>query len=184
MRPVHILGVGTVLFAAAATLVILARSEATSALSARAFEPSDVAAFTEAGVMDDATMVEEQDFLQIDLDPQPDLSGITPLESPENVPYRHCEKPEDLKAVLLQPGSQLYARRRDMSAYLRMMNVLATRDCLCSGKLVPASSILAFEKKLMAEAGVARAEDLVTRPLYDEARKLRRRVEYLCGGES
>ncbi|MDT1064690.1 hypothetical protein RM190_22735 [Paracoccus sp. CPCC 101403] len=177
MRPVHVIGAGGLVFVAATSLMTLAPQAAPADQTA----PFPAVSIEE---LDAAAAAAEESFLQIDPDAAPDLSGITPLAHPGNVPYRKCEKPEALKAVLLKPGSQLYARRRDMSAYLRMTNVLATRDCSCSGKLVRASAILAFEKKLMAKAGVSNPEELVTRPLYDEARTLRRQVEYLCGGES
>lgn len=139
---------------------------------------TDAEALAEAGVV-----VEDADEDALDLGLKPDLSGVKPLKGASNTPYRNCVKPPDLVEVLGRRGTETYARRQHLDRYLRMMNVLATKDCSCSGKLVPASAIIAFEEKLMAQTGITDPAQLVTRPLYDESRQLAAQVEHLCGGE-
>lgn len=139
---------------------------------------TDAEALAEAGAV-----VEDADDDALDLGQTPDLSGIEPLKGANNVPYRTCVKPPDLVEVLGRRGTETYARRQHLDRYLRMTNVLATKDCSCSGKLVPASAILAFEEKLMVQAGATDPAQLITRPLYDESRQLAAQVEQLCGGE-
>lgn len=129
----------------------------------------------------EAEQAEEDRFLDLDLGAE-DAPAVEPLENATNTPYASCEKSPELAAWLGKRGNATYARRRDMHFYLTTTNVLATKDCTCSGKMLPVSTLMAFETRLMEEAKVNKVEDLVTLSLHDEARDMRWQAEELCGG--
>lgn len=124
----------------------------------------------------------EDRFLDLDAHPQQAVRGAGHIGA-KNERYSSCEKPPELVEYLGAPGNATYARRRDMNLFLVTTNVLATKDCSCSGKVIPASTLIAFEKRLMVEANATKVEELVTRPLHDDGRSMRRQVEIICGGE-
>ena len=160
----------------------LAASAAFFAFPQNAADP--LADITGAPALTEAELDAEDDFLRIDIgkDDAP-VAEIEPLKNAGNVPYLSCEKTPELVAYLGKPGNATYARRRDMNFYLITTSVLATQDCTCTGKMIPVQALMAFEARLMEEAKVTKVEDLVTYPLEDEARVMRRQGEVLCGGK-
>lgn len=124
---------------------------------------------------------EEDRFLSIDLGDE-DMPKADASKNDRNEPYASCEKSPERMAWLGKRGNATYAARRDMNFYLTTTNVLATKDCTCTGKLVSLPALMAFEARLLEETGMSKVEELVTRPLHDEARTMRWQVEELCGG--
>lgn len=141
-----------------------------------------LAEITGTPALTEAELDAEDDFLRIDMGKEDAPEGkIEPLKNAGNVRYITCEKPADLVEVLGKKGDDRYPRRRDINAFLQSTNVLATKDCTCTGKLVPASAILAFEEELKKRYGV---EQLTheTRALLTESFALVDQAEEMCGG--
>ncbi|WP_299846322.1 hypothetical protein [uncultured Paracoccus sp.] len=166
-------GIGAVLGAVATTAVFLALPDNPA--------PAEVDEFVAMQPLTEVEQAEEDRFLDLNLGAE-DTPAVEPLENAQNVPYASCEKPPELIAYLGKPGNATFARRRDLHSYLTATNVLATKDCTCTGKVLPVSTLMAFEKRMMETAGVTKLEDLVTQNYYDEAHTMRWQIEDLCGG--
>lgn len=164
--------VGALVGAIATSAVFLSLPQAESV-------PDEGAAL--AQILSDAELAEEDRLLELRLDAE-DVPKVVPLNDAGNVRYSACQKTPELVAWLGKQGNATYARRRDMNDYLVTTNVLATKDCTCTGKMIPVEALRRFESRLMEEANVANVEDLVTHPMRDEARVMRWQVEELCGG--
>ncbi|WP_299912919.1 hypothetical protein [uncultured Paracoccus sp.] len=166
-------GIGAVLGAVAASALFLALPDTSPPLQddgSVAMQP-----------LTEEEQAEEDRFLDLNLGAE-EAPAVEPLEDAQNVPYASCEKPPELVAWLGKPGNATFARRRDLHSYLTATNVLATRDCTCTGKVLPVSTLMAFETRMMEAAGVTDLEDLVTQNYYNEARVMRWQIEDLCGG--
>lgn len=166
-------GIGAVLGAVAASAVFLALPDKSVPLEddgSVAMQP-----------LSEAEQAEEDRFLDLDLGAE-GAPAVEPLENAQNVPYYTCEKSPELVAYLGKKGNATYARRAHLNSFLIATNVLATKDCTCTGKMIPASTLIAFETRMMEAAGVTNLEDLVTQNYYDEARVMSWQIEELCGG--
>lgn len=166
-------GIGAILGAVAASAVFLALPDK----SAPAPDDGSVA----MQPLTEAEQAEEDRFLDLNLGTE-DAPAVEPLKDAQNVPYYTCEKSPELVAYLGKKGNATYARRAHLNSFLIATNVLATRDCTCTGKMIPASTLIAFETRMMEAAGVTNLEDLVTQNYYDEARVMSWQIEELCGG--
>lgn len=120
-------------------------------------------------------------------EPAPDdaaLAAMTPFIGKENVPIQSCGQytPRGVYDELLN-GEPSMARRMKSEVYglLNLRQVLATGDCSCVGKVAawePVPLILAeFEK------ANGPSEPVDAYALRDQATRLRRFVERLCGSE-
>lgn len=158
----------------------LAASAAFFAFPQNAADP--LADITGAPALTEAELDAEDDFLRIDIgkDDAP-VAEIEPLKNAGNVRYIACEKPADLVEVLGKRGDERYPTRRDINAFLQSTNVLATKDCTCTGKLIPASAILAFEEELKKRFGVEKLTH-ETGALLTESFGLVDQAEEMCGG--
>lgn len=166
-------GIGAVLGAVAASAVFLALPDKPA--------PAENDGFVAMQPLSEEEQAEEDRFLDLNLGAE-DAPAVEPLKDAQNIPYYTCEKSPELVAYLGKKGNAIYARRADMNFFLIATNVLATKDCTCTGKMIPASTLIAFETRMMEESGVTDLEDLVTRPLRDEARVMRWQIEELCAG--
>ena len=166
-------GIGAVIGAVAASAVFLALPDKSA--------PAEDDAFVAMQPLTEEEQAEEDRFLDLNLGAE-DAPAVEPLKDAQNVPYYTCEKSPELVAYLGKKGNAIYARRADMNFFLIATNVLATRDCTCTGKVLPVSTLMAFETRMMEAAGVTDLEDLVTQNYYDEARVMSWQIEELCGG--
>ncbi|MDN3714317.1 hypothetical protein QWZ10_25465 [Paracoccus cavernae] len=136
---------------------------------------------TGAPALTEAELDAEDDFLRIDMGKDDaSVAEIEPLKNAGNVRYIACEKPADLVEVLGKKGDENFVVRRNIDRYLRLTNVLATKDCTCTGKLVPASAILAFEEELKEIHGVEKLTH-ETGALLTETHGLFDQAEEMCG---
>ena len=124
----------------------------------------------------------EEDYLNLDLGPDVDVSGIERVPSAaENQPYRTCEKTPEMRANLKSPGSRGNRAYRDIEAYLSATNVIATKDCTCAGKIIPHEAVAMFEDRLRGKFGVTVLEPKHTSDLYDEYQRQKKIVDAMCG---
>lgn len=132
--------------------------------------------------MSEAERKAEEDFLNFDLGPDVDVSGIERLPSAaENQPYRTCEKTPEMRANLRRhgdPGDRAY---RDIAGYLSVTNVIAAKDCTCAGKIIPHETVALFEDRLREKLGVTVLEPKHTRDLYKEYDRQIQIVDAMCG---
>lgn len=172
--------VGALVGAIATSAVFLSLASPTSAPTPEP-APSPAADALPVQPLSETEQAEEDRFLELRLGAE-DVPKVEPLKEAGNVRYSDCPKTPELLAWLGKPGNATSARRRDMNDYLVTTNVLATKDCTCTGKMIPVETLTRFETRLMEVAKVAKVEDLVTHPMRDEARVMRWQVEDLCGG--
>lgn len=172
--------VGALVGAMATSAVFLSLSSPTSAPTTEP-APSPAADVVPVQPLSETEQAEEDRFLELRLGAE-DAPKVEPLKDAGNVRYSDCQKAPELVAWLGKPGNATFARRRDMNDYLVTTNVLATKDCTCTGKMISVDALRSFEARLMEVAKVAKVEDLVTHPMRDEARVMRWQVEDLCGG--
>jgi hypothetical protein len=124
----------------------------------------------------------EEDYLNLDLGPDVDVSGIERVPSAnDNQPYRTCEKTPEMQANLRRhgdPGDRAY---RDISGYLSVTNVIATKDCTCAGKVIPHEAVTMFEDRLRDRFAVEVLEPKHTSDLYNEYDRQLKIVTAMCG---
>lgn len=133
-------------------------------------------------VKSDAERAAEDDYLSMKIGPDVDVSGIERVPSAaDNQPYRSCEKTPELRANLKSAGRLGNRAYRDISGYLSVTNVIATKDCTCAGKIIPHEAVAMFEDRLREKLGVTVLEPKHTRDLYDEYERQLKIVAAMCG---
>lgn len=121
-------------------------------------------------------------FFRLDPGPEVDVSSVEPVPSAaNNQPYRSCTKTPEMQANIGSPGSDGNRAYRDIAGYLSTVNVIATRDCTCAGKIVPHEAVAAFEGKLREQFGIEVLEPKHTRDLYNEYQHQKKIVAAMCG---
>lgn len=124
----------------------------------------------------------DDDFFSIDLGLKVDVSGIERVPSAaDNQLYRTCEKtPQMWKNLdnIGAPGGRAY---RDIEGYLSVINVIATQDCTCQGKIIPHEAVAVFEEKLREQFGVEVLRARHTDDLYAEYDRQVKVVAAMCG---
>ena len=124
----------------------------------------------------------EDDYLSLKLGPDVNVSGVERVPSAdENQPYRTCEKTPEMKANLNRHGDEGDRAYRDIAGYLSVTNVIATKDCTCTGKVIPHEAVAMFEDKLRDQLGVNILEPNHTRNLYKEYDRQLKVIAVMCG---
>lgn len=132
--------------------------------------------------MSEAERQAEEDYLDLNLGPDVDVSGTERVPSAaENQPYRFCEKTPEMSENLRRngdPGDRAY---RDIAIYLSVTNVIATKDCTCTGKIIPHETVAMFEGRLREKLGVTILEPKHTRDLYNDFERQKKVAAAMCG---
>lgn len=124
----------------------------------------------------------EDDYLHLDLGPKADVSSVEHVPSAEhNQPYRTCEKTPEMQANLANLGERGGRAYRDISGYLSVTNVIATKDCTCEAKIIPHVVVAAFEDRLREKLGVDVLEPKHTDDLYTDYQRQKKIVAAMCG---
>lgn len=124
----------------------------------------------------------EENYLNLDLDPNVDVSDVERVPSAvENQPYRTCEKTPEMQVNMKSPGARGNRAYRDISGYLSVTNVIATKDCTCAGKVIPHEAVAMFENRLRQKLEVTALEPKHTRDLYKEYDRQIEVVDSMCG---
>ena len=132
--------------------------------------------------MSEAERQAEEDYLDLDLGPAVDVSGIERVPSAaENQANRTCEPTPEMSANLRSPGARGNRAYRDIAGYLSVTNVIATKDCTCAGKIIPHETVSMFEDRLREKLGVTVLKPDHTRDLYKEYERQIKIVDALCG---
>ncbi len=132
--------------------------------------------------MSEAERKAEEDFLNFDLSPDVDVSKVERVPgAAQNQPNRTCEPTPEMNANLRRsnkPGDRAY---RDIAVYLSTMNVIATQDCTCAGKIIPHETVARFEYRLRTELDVDVLRPDHTRGLYEAYERQVKIVDAMCG---
>ena len=145
-------------------------------------EPSLKELLNRQAGMSEAERRAEEDFLNLDLSPDADVSSIERVPSAkQNQPYRTCEKTPEMSANLRSPGKRGNRAYRDIAGYLSVTNVFATKDCTCTGKVVPHEAVAMFEDRLRERLKVEILFPDHTRALYGEYERGKKVVDAMCG---
>lgn len=132
--------------------------------------------------MSEAELKAEGDFLNFDLSPDVDVSDVERVPSADqNQPYRSCAKTPELRANLRrhnEPGDRAY---RDISGFLSVTNVIATRDCTCATKVIPHEKVRLFEDGLRKQFDVDILKPDHTRDLYKAYERQIKIIDAMCG---
>ncbi|MGN7870789.1 hypothetical protein [Paracoccus sp. 22332] len=132
--------------------------------------------------MSEAERQAEEDFLNLDLSPDVDVSSVERVPSAGlNQPYRTCEKTPELQANLRSPGRPGNRAYRDIEGYLSVTNVIATEDCTCEAKIIPHVTVTMFEDRLRERLEVSTLKPNHTRDLYREYQRQKKIVDAMCG---
>lgn len=132
--------------------------------------------------MSEAERKAEDEFLNLDLSPDVDVSSVERVPSAEsNQPYRTCQKTPELNANLRSPGGPGNRAYRDIEGYLSVTNVIATQDCTCAAKIIPHETVAMFEDRLRKTLEVSTLKPGDTRDLYREYQRQKKIVDAMCG---
>lgn|GEM_PF-5353509 len=133
-------------------------------------------------VMTEAERKAEDDYLRMKIGPDVDVSGIERVPSAaDNQPYRTCEKTPQMQVNIKSPGDRGNRAYRDIEGYLSVTNVIATRDCTCTGKIIPHETVALFEDRLREKLGVTVLEPKHTRDLYKDYERQKEIANAMCG---
>ena len=132
--------------------------------------------------MSEAEKQAGEDFLNLDLSPDVDVSKVERVPSAAiNRPNRTCEPTPEMNANLRRsnkPGDRAY---RDIAVYLSTTNVIATQDCTCAGKIIPHETVAKFEDRLRMELDVDVLTPDHTRGLYEAYEHQIKIIDAMCG---
>jgi hypothetical protein len=132
--------------------------------------------------MSEAEKQAEEDFLNLDLSPDVDVSSVERVPSAaQNQPNRTCEKTPEMRSNVRSPGGPGKRAYRDIAVYLSTTNVIATQDCTCAGKIIPHETVAKFEERLRKELEVDVLTPDHTRGLYEAYERQIKIVDAMCG---
>ncbi|MBM3604807.1 MAG: hypothetical protein FJX25_08630 [Alphaproteobacteria bacterium] len=132
--------------------------------------------------MSEAEKQAEEDFLNLDLSPDVEVSSVERVPSAaQNQPNRTCEKTPEMRSNVRSPGGPGKRAYRDIAVYLSTTNVIATQDCTCAGKIIPHETVAKFEERLRKELDVDVLTPDHTRGLYEAYERQIKIVDAMCG---
>lgn len=106
---------------------------------------------------------------------------VQPIPGAVNEEFRNCRAAWPAEYALAQSGPEARPLR-DIYSLVRARNVIATKDCGCSGKVASWDNVEAVAASLRSKSGVERLTWQQTAPLLDEADRLTAIAETMCGG--
>lgn len=132
--------------------------------------------------MSEAEKQAEDDFLNLDLSPDVDVSSVERVPSADqNQPNRTCDPTPEMNANLRrhgEPGDRAY---RDIAGYLSVANVIAKEDCTCATKIIPHETVARFEDRLREQLDVEILTPDHTRDLYTAYERRIKIIDAMCG---
>lgn len=132
--------------------------------------------------MSNAETKAEEDFLNLDLSPDVDVSSVERVpNADQNQPNRTCEKTPEMRANLRSPGGPGKRAYRDIAVYLSTMNVIASKDCTCAAKIIPHETVAMVEDRLRETLDVPVLEPKHTRDFYKDYERQIKIVDAMCG---
>ena len=106
---------------------------------------------------------------------------VEPIPGAVNEEFRNCEASWPAGYALARSGPEARALR-DIYSFVRARNVISTRDCGCSGKVVNWEGVEEIAAALRELHNVERLGWQQTESVSEEAKQLIAIAETMCGG--
>lgn len=124
--------------------------------------------------------VAEEAFL--DVLPKIDVpDDVQPIPGAVNEPFRTCEAQWPPEYPLSQKGPEARAFR-DIYGYVKVRNVIATKDCTCKGKTAAWSDVEAVAVAIRKATEKERLTWQETKEVFDASNELFPVAETMCDG--
>ncbi len=107
--------------------------------------------------------------------------NVEPIPGAVNEEFRDCEASWPAGYALARSGPEARALR-DIYSFVRARNVISTRDCGCSGKVVNWEGVEEIAAALRELHNVERLGWQQTESVSEEAKQLIAIAETMCGG--
>ena len=127
-----------------------------------------------------ADIAKEEAFLSI-LPKVEVPEDVQPIPGAVNEEFRNCQASWPAGYELARSGLEARALR-DIYSFVRARNVIATKDCGCTGKVADWDKVDAVAAALREYHNVERLTWLQTEAISKEAKKLIAVAETMCGG--
>jgi hypothetical protein len=127
-----------------------------------------------------ADLVQEEAFL--DVLPKIEVpDDVQPIPGAVNEKFRNCEAEWPTEYALSQKGPEARAYR-DIYGYVKARNVIATKDCSCTGKVAAWSEVELIAAAIRKAAGKERLNWQNTKAVFDASNEMFPIAENMCGG--
>ncbi len=104
-----------------------------------------------------------------------------PIPGAVNEEFRSCEAQWPAEYALSQSGQEARAYR-DIYGYVKVRNVIATKDCTCAGKVATWSDVELIATRLREDSGKDRLGWQDTKAVFDASNEMFPIAEAMCGG--
>lgn len=98
-----------------------------------------------------------------------------------NEEFRNCKAQWPAEYASSQSGQEARAYR-DIYGYVKVRNVIATKDCTCAGKVATWSDVELIATKLRENSGKDRLGWQDTKAVFDASNEMLPIAEAMCGG--
>jgi hypothetical protein len=127
-----------------------------------------------------ADLAQEEAFL--DVLPKVDVpDDVRPIPGAVNEEFRNCEAQWPPEYAISQKGPEARAYR-DIYGYVKVRNVIATKDCTCTGKVAAWSDVDLIAAAIRKETGKERLSWQDTKVVFDASNEMFPVAETMCGG--
>ena len=127
-----------------------------------------------------AALAQEEAFL--DVLPKVDVpDDVRPIPGAVNEEFRNCEAQWPPEYAISQKGPEARAYR-DIYGYVKVRNVIATKDCTCTGKVAAWSDVDLIAAAIRKETGKERLSWQDTKVVFDASNEMFPVAETMCGG--
>jgi hypothetical protein len=127
-----------------------------------------------------ADAAQEEAFL--DVLPKVQISDdVQPIPGAVNEEFRNCEAQWPAEYALSQSGQEARPYR-DIYGYVKVRNVIATKDCTCAGKVATWSDVELIATRLREDSGKDRLGWQDTKAVFDASNEMFPIAEAMCGG--
>jgi hypothetical protein len=127
-----------------------------------------------------ADVAREADFL--DVLPKFEVpEDVQPILGAVNEEFRNCEALWPAEYALSQSGKEARAFR-DIYGYVKVRNVIATKDCTCAGKVAAWAEAELIASKLREESGKTQLGWQDTKAVFEASNELFPIAKTMCGG--
>lgn len=127
-----------------------------------------------------AELAQEEAFL--DVLPKIDVpDDVQPIPGAVNEEFRNCGAQWPPEYAISQKGPEARAYR-DIYGYVKVRNVIATKDCTCTGKVATWSDVDLIAAHTRDEKGKERLNWQDTKAVFDASNEMFPIAETMCGG--
>lgn len=127
-----------------------------------------------------ADAAQEEAFL--DVLPKLEIpDDVQPIPGAVNEEFRNCEAQWPAEYALSQSGQEARTYR-DIYGYVKVRNVIATKDCTCAGKVATWSDVELIATSLREDSGKDRLGWQDTKAVFDASNEMFPIAEAMCGG--